>query len=270
MSDPRTTRRHVLAASGSLLGAITLAGCQQNDDGAGETTTANEATTTGGTTTTAETTQAGSDEEATKTTTETTAADRPMDVSFDAPHGATIEGTLYGNGDCGVVLVPQINLDRGSWKKQANRLAEQEGFTVLAIDEDPNDRASSVNGAMQYLRDKHDVSSLVLVGASSGAVAVVAANANSEKGMVDGTIAISPGGGAEYASELQGSTLFVVSKSDDERFVRTTKKLHNDAPHPSELITYEGSAHGQRILDSEHGDDLRTRIREFTASACSS
>lgn len=271
MSEPRTTRRHLLATSGSLLGAVAIAGCQQNDDGGGETTT-DGATTTDGTTTTGEATQEETTEGATETTgetTETTAQDRPTDVSFEAPHGATIEGTLYGSGDCGVVLVPQINLDRGSWEAEANRLAEQEGLTVLAIDEDPNNRASSVRGAMQYLRDQHDVSSLVLVGASSGGEAVVVANANSEAGAVDGTIAISPGGGEEYASELQGSTLFVVSKGDDERFVRVTKKLHNDAPHPSELVTYPGSAHGQRILDSEHGDDLRARIREFTASACS-
>ena len=269
MTDSRTTRRHVLATSGSLLGAVALAGCQQDDDGDGETTTAGETTTTDGATT-ADETQDGSDEETTdEEVTETTVEGRPTDVSFDAPHGATIEGTLYGSGTCGVVLVPQVNLDRGSWEADANRLAEQEGLTVLAIDEDPDDRASSVRGAMQYLREQHDVSSLVLVGASSGAVAVVAANANSEEGAVDGTIALSPGGGEEYASELQGRTLFVVSEADDERFVRVTKKLHEDAPHPSELITYEGSAHGQRILESAHGDDLRTRIQEFTASACS-
>lgn len=268
MTERRPTRRRVLATSGSLLGAIALAGCQQNDDGDGDTTTTDGETTAADDTTTEETTQEGSDEETTETT-ETTAAERPKDVTFKAPHGATIEGTLYGQGDCGIVLVPQINLDRGSWEEEANKLATQEGFTVLAIDEDPNNRASSVRGAMKYLRNEHNVSSMVLVGASSGGEAVVVANANSEEGTVDGTIAISPGGGTEYASELQGSTLFVVSKNDDQRFVDTTKELHEKAPHPSEIITYPGSAHGQRLLDSEHGDDLRTRLREFAKSACS-
>lgn len=268
MTERRPPRRRVLATSGSLLGAVALAGCQQ-DDGDGETTTTAGETTAAADTTTGETTQEGSDEDTTEETTETTAEDRPKDVTFDAPHGATIEGTLYGQGDCGLVLVPQINLDRGSWAEEASKLASEEGFTVLAIDEDPNNRASSVRGAMTYLRDQQDVSSMVLVGASSGGEAVVVANANSEEGTVDGTIAISPGGGTEYASELQGSKLFVVSEDDDQRFVDTTKELHNDAPHPSELITYPGSAHGQRILDSEHGDDLRTRLREFAKSACS-
>lgn len=270
MTERRPTRRRILATSGSLLGAVAIAGCQQNDDEEnGETTTTDGETTTAADDTTEETTQEDSDDETTEETTETTTEDRPTDVSFDAPHGETIEGTLYGQGDCGIVLVPQINLDRGSWEEEANKLATEEGFTVLAIDEDPNDRPSSVRGAMTFLRDQHDVSSLVLVGASSGGEAVVVANANSEEGTVDGTIAISPGGGTEHASELQGSTLFVVSEDDDERFVETTKELHNEAPHPSEIITYSGSAHGQRILDSEHGEDLQTRLREFAKSACS-
>lgn len=269
MTERRPTRRRVLATSGSLLGAIALAGCQQDDEGNGETTTTADETTTADDTTTEETTTEDSDEETTEETTETTAEDRPKDVTFDAPHGATIEGTLYGQGDCGLVLVPQINLDRGSWEEEASTLASQEGFTVLAIDEDPDNRASSVRGAMRYLREKHDVSSMVLVGASSGAEAVVVANANSPEDAVDGTVAISPGGGKEYASELQGSTLFVVSENDEQRFVDTTKELHEKAPKPSELITYPGSAHGQRILDSEHGEDLQTRLREFTKSACS-
>lgn len=263
MLDAGPTRRHILATSGSLLGAIAVAGCLQDDgDEDGETTTTIEGTT-------AEETGDGDDgtTQADETTEETTVGDRPAVVTFDAPHGATIEGTLYGRGDCGVVLVPQINLDRGSWEGDAKRLADQE-YLVLAIDEDPDDRPSSVRGAIRYLREQHDVSSLVLIGASSGAEAAVIANANSDKEEVDGTIALSPGGGEEYASELQGSTLFVVSEGDDERFVRVTKELHNNAPHPSELITYPGSAHGQGILESEHGEDLRTRIVEFVQSAC--
>lgn len=271
MTERRPTRRRVLATSGSLLGAIALAGCEQNDED-GDTTTPpdGETTTTDESPTTEETTTEDSDEETTEEeTTETTVQDRPTDVTFDAPHGATLDGTLYGQGDCGIVLVPQINLDRGSWEEEASKLATEEGFTVLAIDEDPNNRASSVRGAMTYLRDQHDVSSMVLVGASSGAEAVVVANANSEADAVDGTIAISPGGGTEFASELQGSTLFVVSEDDDQRFVDTTMELHEKAPKPSEIITYPGSAHGQRILDSEHGEDLQTRLREFTKSVCS-
>lgn len=191
----------------------------------------------------------------------------PQSVSFEAPHGATIDATLYGSGDCGVVLVPQINKDRGSWKQQAEMIAEL-GHHVLAIDEDPDNRSASVRGAIQYFRAERDVSTLVLIGASSGGEAVVVANAKSDAGTVDGTITLSAGGGADRAANLHGRLLFVVSKNDDDRFVRVARQLHENAPGPKELVEYNGSAHGQGIFETTHGDDLRNRVRTLLSNAC--
>lgn len=268
MPDGDPTRRHVLAATGSLLGSIAVAGCLQDDSGGQGGTTTADATSTATTTATGTSSGAGTTTDET-TTQRTTVENRPGIVTFEAPHGADIKGTLYGRGDCGIVLVPQINLDRGSWKPHAERLAEQE-FLVLAIDEDPDNRPASVQGAISFLREQHGVSSLVLIGASSGGEAVVVANANAPDGAVDGTIALSPGGGSDHASDLQGRTLFVVSKSDDDRFVQVANDLHEGAPEPTNLVTYDGSAHGQRILESDHGEDLKNRIREFLQAACGS
>lgn len=190
----------------------------------------------------------------------------PRSVSFDAPHGTTIEATAYGSGECAVVLVPQINLDRGSWQPQAEMLAGM-GHLALAIDEDPDNRAASVRGAIRHLRQQQGVSTLVLLGASTGGEAVVVANAETDAA-VDGTITLSAAGGAEYAPELQGRSLFVVSKADEDRFVRIAQELHREAPDPEQLVEYEGGAHGQRIFTSDHGDDLRDRVRTFVSETC--
>jgi pimeloyl-ACP methyl ester carboxylesterase len=183
------------------------------------------------------------------------------------PHGATIEATAYGSGECGVVLVPQINLDRDSWQPQAELIADM-GHLALAIDEDPDDRPASVRGAIQYLRQRHGISAIVLVGASTGGEAVIVANATTDA-TVDGTITLSAAGGADYASKLQGQSLFVVSEDDEDRFVRIARQLYQEAPDP-ELVEYDGSAHGQRLFTSEHGDDLRDLIRTFVAESCES
>lgn len=276
MSETASSRRRVLVRAALLTGAVGFAGCPTDgpDDG-DETGTETATDVVDGATATPDGTETASDPATetgseTETATDSEAADDTSDekrtVTFEAPHGATIEATAYGNGDCGVVLVPQINMDRGSWQSQAEWIADM-GHLALAIDEDPDDRASSVRGAIQYLREEEDVSTVVLVGASSGGEAVVVANAETDA-TVDGTITLSAAGGEDRASELQGRTLFVVSEDDDDRFVRIARDLHDGAPDPTALVEYEGSAHGQRIFSSEHGDDLQDRIRTVIEDVC--
>lgn len=264
MSSDTTSRRRFLTRTVVVASALGTAGCLtagpgDSDDGeSGTTADETETNTTDNSGTTEETSASTDDSGAT--------TESPRDVSFEAPHGAKIEATAYGSGDCGVVLVPQINMDRGSWQPQGEMLAEM-GHLALAIDEDPDSRAASVNGAVQYLRQQQDVSTLVLVGASTGGEAVVVANAETDA-TVDGTIALSAAGGTDYASELQGRSLFVVSEGDEDRFVRTAQELHEGAPEPKELVEYDGGAHGQGLFDSDHGDDLRDRVGTFTSEVC--
>jgi pimeloyl-ACP methyl ester carboxylesterase len=197
----------------------------------------------------------------------TTASETPTTVRFQSAVGTQVVGTRYGLGDCGVVLVPQINLDRESWDPQATALAAR-GYIALAIDEDPTNRAASVTGAVRYLSENVGVSHIVLVGASSGGEAVVRATARAGEGEIQGLVTLSAGGGADVAEKLQGRKLFVVSKADDERFVRIAKQLYQNAPEPKDLKLYSGSAHGQQIFET-HGEDLRQRLFEVVEHACS-
>ena len=266
MTSEKSSRREFLARTAVVTSPLGLAGCltggsSSSDDGGSETTTSEEGDETS-TTSETDTTEESTDKTGTSTT------ESPRSVSFEAPHGATIEATAYGSGDCGIVLVPQINLDRGSWEPQAEMVAEM-GHLALAIDEDPDNRAASVRGAIRYLREQQGISTLILVGASTGGEAVVVANAETDA-TVDGTITLSVAGGAGHASDLQGRSLFVVSKGDEDRFVRIARELHQGAPEPKKLVEYEGSAHGQGLFDSEHGDNLRDRIRTFVSEVCGS
>lgn len=264
MGSDTPSRRRFLSRAAAVASALGLAGCVtggsgDGGDGASVTTTRESgagATGESGTT------------EGSGTSTESgdASAESPRSVSFEAPHGATTEATAYGSGDCGVVLVPQVNEDRESWQPQAEMLAEM-GHLALAIDEDPNDRAASVRGAVEHLRERQDASTVVLVGASTGGQAVVVANAEADA-TVDGTITLSAAGGADHASELQGRSLFVVGEGDEDRFVRVARELHRGAPEPTALVEYQGSAHGQGIFDSPHGDDLRERVRTFVSEVC--
>lgn len=272
MRTDESSRRQVVARIAVVTSTVGLAGCLtdgpgDSDEGPTETATRDD----DGAASTPDDTETTGDTE-TETPTDSETDDEPPEnqrtVMFEAPHGDTIEATAYGGGDCGVVLVPQINMDRESWQSQGEWIADM-GHLALAIDEDPDDRASSVRGAIQYLSEQEDISSVVLVGASSGGEAVVIANAETDA-TVDGTITLSAAGGEDRASDLQGRSLFVVSEDDDDRFVRIARELHEGAPEPTELLEYEGSAHGQRIFTSEHGDDLQDRVRTLIADVCES
>lgn len=155
-----------------------------------------------------------------------------------------------------------------SWKPQATKLAKA-GHTALAIDENPDKRWASVLAAVNYLRQKQNVQRIVLVGASTGEEAVVVANAGADAGRIDGTVTLSAAGGANYASQLQGRLLFVVSKNDERRFVQTAKALHRKASEPKALVTYTGDTHGQRFFTSSYSDALRNCLQAFISEACS-
>lgn len=248
-----TTRRTFLTHAGIAVGVAGLAGCT----GIG---------TNGQPTGTDTTTAATASPEPTRDR-ETPDADRRETVTFQSTADTRVTGTVYGGSACGAVMVPQINLDRESWRPQAERLARM-GHTALAIDEDPDNRAESALGALRYLRQEEGVERVLFVGASSGGEAVVRANARATSGVVQGVVTLSAGGGTEAAEQLRGQKLFVVSENDDERFVRVAKQLHENAPDPKELQIYSGSAHGQGLFETKHADNLLNRLFGIVEDVC--
>lgn len=192
-----------------------------------------------------------------------------VSIEIDGDEGAvSVDGLTFGSveASCGIVFVPQVNMDRESWTEQAESLTGSERFG-LAIDPEEN-RPTAIRGALKHLRSTVDVEGVVLVGASIGGEAAVetAAAAADE---VDGVVALSPGGGTEHAADLRARSLFVVAEDDDERFVETTRTLHENAPDPTRLEVLPGEEHGQGLFETDRGDDLEDWIDELIDAACS-
>lgn len=250
-------RRHSRRAVLGMIGAFSLGGCLDSDESS-DSSESSEAS---------EPSNSTSEQEDPDNSTTTEPNTEIEEVVFQSAADTEIEGTVYGTSDCGVVLTPQINLDRDSWEPQAQQLVEN-GYMALAINEDEDNRPESVLGAAHYLSTERDLQNIVFIGASSGGEASVIANAQADLDSVAGVVALSPGGGADYAADLQGQKLFVVAEDDEERFVRTVEKLHDQASEPKSLQRYSGSSHGQRLFDSNHQEDLLEQILTLMADAC--
>ncbi|WP_435155814.1 alpha/beta hydrolase [Haladaptatus sp. DFWS20] len=279
-----STRRRILRTVGAAT-AVSLAGCSSSGDETttgttggtkNETTTADGSTAGTGTTSDGTTSETGTTDEATtgeETDGTTTGGTEPPkgggDVRFSTKSGATVQGTLLGDGTCGVVFAHGVGFDRRSWLPQARSLAEQ-GYTCLTIDLILDDRTTTVGyvlAAIRYLRQRVGVKNVVLIGASAGANAVVRANAQAKSGTIDGTLALSPGKSADSASGMQGWKLFVVSKGDKQRFVQTTKQMHENAPNPKRYEEISGSAHGQHAFE-ENDYAMQSLMNELLNTVC--
>lgn len=260
MTSPDRTRRRTLLALGS--GMVFLAGCGDTDSETPEPAPPPEDETP-----TATEPGPGPDEESpvVETPQQGTGTPVPDDVVFSKPGNGEVSATRYGTGDCGVVLVPQMDRDRQSWDRYARRL-DDDGYQALAIDEGEERKAAGVAAAISYLREQRDVSSVVVVGASSGGQAVIEATAD-DSTAVDGLVALSPAGGEDAASSLDLPALVLVAE-DDEPAAGVAERIAASAPGESELVTYDGEAHGQALLESDHADAVRARILEFLQSVC--
>jgi hypothetical protein len=206
---------------------------------------------------------------ATPTPTETKSQKKGTSVSFTTSDGRTVKGTLYGSGSCAAIFVPGANHNRTNWASQALTVAKA-GHAALTVDSSSN-RSKNVKtlvGATSYLREKQNIKTVVLVGAGAGASAVVRANTVSGTN-VSGSVIIAPGQAISYAPDLSGRLLFVVGQSDDTRYVRTTKGMHQQAPDPKRLVTLSTSKHGMAIFDTEQGSKLTNLITEFVDTTCS-
>lgn len=188
------------------------------------------------------------------------------ELVLSKPDGGEVPATLYGGGDCAVVLVPGADRDRQSWAPYAGRLAAA-GRLAMAIDEGEDRKVAGVTAAVTYLRRETNVGAVVIVGADAGGAAVVRAAAAGPEA-VDGVVALSPTGSADAAPQLSMPTLVVATEDDDPAFVETARTLVDAAPGPATLVSYGGDAHGQALFESTHAADLRERLGTFLSRAC--
>lgn len=280
--DGTIGRRWTLKLLGGLAITGSLAGCTREKEAsnptqtstAGGTSTQSTPAETSNPTTTTETPTATSTQTETSTPTATSTPtetnSKGKTVSFKSSNGRTVKGSLYGSGSCAVVLAPGAGNERASWASQANAIAKA-GHTALAVSLNHDESAGmskALVGAISYLREKQGAKTVVLVGSSAGANAVVQANTVAGTD-IDGSVIIAPGRAVGYARELSGRLLFVVGEGDKKQYVGTTKAMHKRAPKPKRLVTLPTDKHGQEIFDTKQGSKLTDLIAEFANTVCS-
>ena len=190
-------------------------------------------------------------------------------MTFPSSAGDEVTATRWGDGDCAAVFLHGVGYGREDWAPQAAAVAES-GHTALALALNHDDRESNVEatvGAVDYLRSERGVETVVLVGASAGANAVVKTDANTDLD-VAGSFILAPGRAADLGGGLSGRKLFAVGEGDSQRFVETTEQLHNDAPEPKELVMLDSTEHAQGVFQTDAGERLQSLIVEFVNTVC--
>ena len=148
-------------------------------------------------------------------------------VRVPAASGDSLDADLYGSGTRAVVLAHGGRYDRGSWRPQAEAIAET-GFRVLAFDfrasvasragrqtaclYDAACLAADVLSAVRYLRliGADEVS---VIGASLGGGAAAQAATVAESGEIERIVLLAhmP---IDAPEKMQGRKLFIVSRGD--------------------------------------------------------
>ncbi|SEP28051.1 hypothetical protein SAMN04487948_13211 [Halogranum amylolyticum] len=265
MREKYTTRRRALRAVASLGTVGGLAGCTGTGD---SEPTPNADGPTGDESDTA----TSGLETATESDSGTTASgDATAEtVTFPSSVGDEVTATQRGDGDCAVIFLHGVGYGREDWRPQATAV-EENGHIALAVALNHDDRESNVEatvGAVDYLRSEVDVETVVLVGASAGANAVVKTDANTDVD-VAGSFVLAPGRAGDLGAGLSGRKLFVVGEGDSQRFVETTKQLHGDASGPKDLVILDAAEHAQGVFETSAGDRLQSLLVEFVNTVCS-
>jgi alpha-beta hydrolase superfamily lysophospholipase len=198
------------------------------------------------------------------------------EISFPTADAGLIYADLYGSGVRAVVLAHGGRLDRKSWSKQADALANV-GFIALAIDfrgegksrgalghpSREEDRRFDVLGAIQYLRHA-GASSVSVVGASMGGdYAAEAAEAEPEA--IDRLVLLASGAYTPLV-HFKGRKLFILARDDANAEGPRLPKIrvqYEKASEPKQLVVVDGSAHAQFLFATPQGDSVWQRIVNF-------
>jgi pimeloyl-ACP methyl ester carboxylesterase len=185
------------------------------------------------------------------------------EVSFAGPTG-DIEGTLFGDGDVGVVLAHQNGLDQTSWYPFASKLADA-GYTALTFDFLDEDLDGELGAAVGFLRSQA-IDEIFVVGASKGGAAALALAARDPDiaGVVTLSGVVSFGDVSldeSMVSQIRGPKLFIVDPGDSA--ASDAESFLSWARPPKELLRVPEAGHGTEMLESDDGSKVEAAILEF-------
>jgi hypothetical protein len=194
-------------------------------------------------------------------------------VNFLSEKGVMLQGVLYGHGTQGIILSNEGNNQSDPWLPVAQQLA-QEGYLVLTYmyrDQHTTSNQLAVHAladlraAIAFLRVR-DVTKLVLIGASLGALVTVK---EATVKQFDALVVISTPIGYQDVqlsdNELRAVTvpkLFVTSELNDP-FTRDTLHMFDVSPGPKEKLVYPGMKHGISLFEGDTGAALVPSLLQF-------
>jgi pimeloyl-ACP methyl ester carboxylesterase len=198
-------------------------------------------------------------------------------VSFSSTDGVPLRGHVFGAGKTGVILTHMYPTDQKSWFGFAQILAD-EGFVAMTFDfrgygESGGSKEISqidrdLEGAYLYLKPKTD--KIFLIGASmGGSASIIVATRQPAAGVVSIAGPMSFRGlDAERAiTTLKAPSLFISSEEDGKgQFAAAARSFYQQAQGKKELIILPGGAHGTRLFESPHKEQVEKKILEFLRS----
>jgi pimeloyl-ACP methyl ester carboxylesterase len=189
--------------------------------------------------------------------------------------GSALAGYEYGTGSTGIVFASQSDGTACDWMPEAGRLAKL-GYRTLAFDYHgfgasnrvPGPFSNDVNDAIEFLTSD-GATSIVLVGASMGGTAVLAATAQT-KTQPAAVIALSSPASYADSDALAAAPritvpLLMLCGSLDRGFVGDVKDIYAaaTATKHKQLVLGDTSAHGFQLVEA--GSNSQPEPRAYAA-----
>ena len=202
-------------------------------------------------------------------------------ITFATEDGATLGGTIHGTASSNNWVILSNNGDgrQANWQPLAEALARR-GYAVLTYDW--RGLGASSSSARDWTLAPRDTQAAVTAARANGAQRLILGGGSlggitsikqaGSPGVAGIVVISSPSNVAPLtisAQEMAGIAvpkLFVASRRDQIVPLEQTVLLHDNAPQPKALHTYDGSAHGSDLLTSGDRDHLVNLVADFVAA----
>lgn len=204
--------------------------------------------------------------------------DGPWPVTFQTPDGLTLSGTVYGDGQTALVLVPMYPGGQAGWQGFAEQAAEA-GYRAMTFDLRGQgesggearfaEAASDVEAAVAFLRE-HEAGPIILMGAGAGTIPTIQAAPQSDAAGVALLSPLPADAGVELTdADLQALTMPTLWLGARVDMTQQVEEMSEQAASvDKEAWLYEGtSLRGTYLFEGADAADVTSRLLAFVARA---
>lgn len=201
----------------------------------------------------------------------------PWPVTFETADGLTLSGTVYGEGQTALVLVPMYPGGQPGWQGFAEQAAEA-GYRAMTFDlrgqgesegeASLAEAASDVEAAAAFLREQA-AGPIILMGAGTGTIPAIQAAPQSEAAGVAVLSPLLADSGVELTdADLQALTMPTLWLGARVDMTQQVEEMSEQAASADkEAWLYEGtSLRGTYLFEGADAADVTSRLLAFVAS----